>query len=164
MRLRDVHGRDRSLCVFYGLFGLAGTAVMGALAVAFVRENMDAGPYGVVRNFVHDALTNTASQFVYADLVLIWAALAIFMIAESRRLGIRHVWAYIVGAPALALCASFSVFMYVRQLKIAAAGDSPGGRRDIRNIREDSSFDGAMDRKGRRPDTVPLPRAGRRQA
>ncbi|MEV4921583.1 DUF2834 domain-containing protein [Streptomyces roseoverticillatus] len=157
MRLRDVHGRDRSLCVFYGLFGLAGTAVMGALAVAFVRENVDAGPYGVVRNFVHDALTNLASQFVYADLVLIWAALSAFMIVESRRLGIRYVWAYIAGAPALALCASFSVFMYVRQLKIAAAGAGPAGLGDV------APFGGATGRKGHQPDTV-RPRAGRRQA
>ncbi|MEV4503515.1 DUF2834 domain-containing protein [Streptomyces klenkii] len=158
MRLAAVRGRDRSLCLFYGLFGLAGTLVMGALAVAFVRENMDAGPYGVIRNFVHDALTNLASRFVYADLVLIWAALSAFMIVESRRLGIRHVWAYIVGAPALALCASFSVFMYVRQLKIAAARSDPAG------LRDDSLFDGPIGRKSHHPDGMPLPRAGRRRA
>ncbi|RKN77192.1 DUF2834 domain-containing protein [Streptomyces klenkii] len=160
MRLADVRGRDRSLCLFYGLFGLAGTLIMGALAVAFVRENLDAGPYGVIRNFIHDALTNLASQFIYADLVLIWAALSAFMIVESRRLGIRYVWAYIVGAPALALCASFSVFMYVRQLKIAAArtGTGPAG------LRDDSLFDGPIGRKGHHPDGMPVPRAGRRQA
>ncbi|MGW2602393.1 DUF2834 domain-containing protein [Streptomyces klenkii] len=160
MRLADVRGRDRSLCLFYGLSGLAGTLVMGALAAAFVRENLDAGPYGVIRNFIHDALTNPASQFIYADLVLIWAALSAFMIVESRRLGIRHVWAYIVGAPALALCASFSVFMYVRQLKIAAArtGTGPAG------LRDDSLFDGPISRKSHHPDGMPVPRAGRRQA
>ncbi|WP_079110192.1 DUF2834 domain-containing protein [Streptomyces roseifaciens] len=126
MRLGEVRGRDRTLCVFYALFALVGLVAMGALAVAFVRRTMDDGadgPAGVIRNFLHDALTNLASQFIYADLVLIWLGLAAFMIVESRRLGIRYVWAYIVGAPALALCVSFAVFMYVRQLKIAAAGE-----------------------------------------
>ncbi|QLE74784.1 DUF2834 domain-containing protein [Streptomyces rectiverticillatus] len=120
MRLGEVRGRDRALCVFYALFAFGGLVTMGALAVAFVRRNANAGPADVIRNFLHDATTNLASQFIYADLVLIWLGLAAFMIVESRRLGIRYVWAYIVGAPALALCASFAVFMYVRQLKIAA--------------------------------------------
>ncbi|MGK5729170.1 DUF2834 domain-containing protein [Streptomyces sp. URMC 124] len=122
MRLGDVRGRDRALCVFYALFALGGALAMGALAVAFVRQNADAGALGVIRNFLRDATTNLASRFIYADLVLIWLGLSAFMIVESRRLGIRHVWAYIVGAPALALCASFGVFMYVRQLKLATAG------------------------------------------
>ncbi|MEU1670803.1 DUF2834 domain-containing protein [Streptomyces roseifaciens] len=130
MRLGEVRGRDRALCVFYALFALVGLVAMGALAVAFVRRAIDDGAdgaVGVIRHFLHDALTNLASQFIYADLVLIWLGLAAFMIVESRRLGIRYVWAYIVGAPALALCVSFAVFMYVRQLKIAAAGEE--GRR-----------------------------------
>ncbi|MBT2447650.1 DUF2834 domain-containing protein [Streptomyces sp. ISL-43] len=118
-----MHGRDRALCLFYGLFSAAGSCVMGALAVDFVVDNIHDGPFGVIRNFLRDALTNPAARFVYADLFLIWAALAAFMVVEARRFGIRHVWAYIIGAPALALCASFTAFMYVRQLKIAAAGD-----------------------------------------
>lgn len=120
--LGEVHGRDRALCMFYGLFSAAGSCVMGVLAVDFVVDNIHDGPFGVIRNFMRDALTNPAAQFIYADLFLIWAALAGFMVVEARRHGIRHVWAYIIGAPALALCASFTAFMYVRQLKIAAAG------------------------------------------
>ncbi|MFD7406338.1 DUF2834 domain-containing protein [Streptomyces sp. NPDC059866] len=125
MRLGDVQGRDRALCTLYGLFAVGGCLVMGTLAIVFVVRNADAGPLGVIENFLRDATRNLASQFIYADLALIWAALAAFMIIEARRLGIRHVWAYIVGAPALALVVSFSVFMYVRQLKIAALNDAP---------------------------------------
>ncbi|MGW6708932.1 DUF2834 domain-containing protein [Streptomyces sp. NPDC054956] len=121
-KLAEVHGRDRALCLFYAGFSAAGSCVMGALAVDFVVDNIHDGPFGVIRTFMRDALTNPAAQFIYADLFLIWAALAAFMVVEARRFGIRHVWAYIIGAPALALCASFTAFMYVRQLKIAAAG------------------------------------------
>ncbi|MGW1071750.1 DUF2834 domain-containing protein [Streptomyces sp. NPDC002537] len=127
MRFADVRGRDRSLCVFYGLFTVAGFVVMGWMAVAYVLEPHDGGPVGVVRDFLHDATTNLASQFVYADLTLVWIALAGFMIAEARRLGIRYVWAYIIGAPVLALCVSFTLFMLVRQLKKTAA--APSGER-----------------------------------
>lgn len=121
LRLDEVHGRDRHLCIFYGLFAAGGAIVMGAMAVAVVIEHMGDGVVGVVWNFLRDALSNLASQFIYADLFLIWAALGVFTVAEAHRLGIRHAWAYIIGAPALALCVSFPLFMYVRQLKIAAA-------------------------------------------
>ncbi|MGK5638779.1 DUF2834 domain-containing protein [Streptomyces sp. URMC 126] len=124
MRLREVRGRDRALCVLYGTTALVGCCVMGAMAVAFVVGHADSGPTGVVTDFLRDATANLASRFVYADLVLTWAALGAYMIVEGRRFGIRHVWAYIVGAPLLALIASYGLFMLVRQLRIAAAGDA----------------------------------------
>ncbi|MFJ8431210.1 DUF2834 domain-containing protein [Kitasatospora sp. NPDC094019] len=120
-------GRDRALRLMYALCGGAGFLVMATMAVTFVVRNADAGPWGVMRTFLRDATGNLASDFVYADLALTWAALGAFMVVEARRWGIRHVWAYIVGAPALALVVSFSVFMYVRQSRIAAARvASPG--------------------------------------
>ncbi|MGK5627882.1 DUF2834 domain-containing protein [Streptomyces sp. URMC 123] len=136
--MRDVQGRDRSLCVLYGVSAVVGFCIMGTLAVVFVVQNAEAGPIGIVTNFLRDATTNLASQFIYADLVLTWAALGAYMIVEGRRFGIRHVWAYIVGAPVLALIASYGVFMIVRQLKIAAArreGDLAADERDGRDER-----------------------------
>ncbi|MFE4371738.1 DUF2834 domain-containing protein [Streptomyces sp. NPDC056835] len=126
MRFGDVRGQDRALCVFYGLFTLGGFAVMAGMAAGYVAGHLDGGPTGVVRDFLTEALGNLASRFIYADLTLIWLVLAGYMIVEARRHRIRHVWAYIVGAPALALCVSFPLFMLVRQLKIAA-GDGPPG-------------------------------------
>ncbi|MEV0187064.1 DUF2834 domain-containing protein [Kitasatospora purpeofusca] len=121
MRPPEPHERDRRLRLMYALCAAAGFLVMATMAVTFVVRNADAGPWGVVRNFLRDATGNLASDFVYADLALTWAALGAFMVVEARRWRIRHVWAYIVGAPALALVVSFSVFMYVRQSRIAAA-------------------------------------------
>ncbi|WP_234370938.1 DUF2834 domain-containing protein [Streptomyces sp. XY431] len=121
MRPPEPHQRDRRLRLMYALCGGAGFLVMATMAVTFVVRNADAGPWGVMRNFLRDATGNLASDFVYADLALTWAALGAFMVVEARRWRIRHVWAYIVGAPALALVVSFSVFMYVRQSRIAAA-------------------------------------------
>ncbi|MGI5347072.1 DUF2834 domain-containing protein [Streptomyces sp. CA-250714] len=126
MPFAEMRGRDRALCLFYGLFSVGGGLVMGSMAVAYVLDHAHSGAFGLVRDFLRDASVNLAARFVYADLVLVWAALAVFMVLEARRLGIRHVWAYIVGAPVLALCVSFPVFMFVRQLKIAAATESVG--------------------------------------
>lgn len=111
--------RDRALCVCYALFTAAGFVLMGWLAVAFVVAHRAGGITGVAGDFVREALSNPATVFVYTDLTLAWIALAVFMVVESRRLGMRHVWAYIVGAPLLALAVSFPAFMYVRQRRIA---------------------------------------------
>ncbi|WP_240926063.1 DUF2834 domain-containing protein [Streptomyces sp. JB150] len=134
----ELRGRDRSLCLFHALFALGGFLVMGAMAVTFVVRNADAGPLGLVGNFLDDSLDTLAGRFVYADLFLIWAGLGVWMVTESRRWGIRHVWAYIVGAPALALCVSFAVFMYVRQLHIVAAR---ARREDLQRTAPVPSFD-----------------------
>ncbi|MCP3753885.1 DUF2834 domain-containing protein [Streptomyces sp. TBY4] len=125
-RLSEVRGKDRALCFLYGASALIGLVVMGTMAVAFVVQNADAGAAGVVENFLRDSTTNLASQFVYMDLVLVWAAVGAYMIVEGRRYGIRHVWAYIVGAPAIALIVTYGLFMLVRQLKIAALRDADG--------------------------------------
>lgn len=118
--------RDRALCLCYGLFTVGGFLLMAWLAVDFVLSHGDGGLLGVVRDFVRDALATSAGVFIYVDLTLVWIALAVFMVAEGRRLGIRHVWAYIVLAPVLALCVSFPAFMFVRQRKI-------GTRREVRS-------------------------------
>ncbi|MCX5127845.1 DUF2834 domain-containing protein [Streptomyces sp. NBC_00193] len=127
-RLSEVRGRDRALCFLYGASALIGLIVMGWMAVAFVVQNADAGALGVVENFLRDSTTNLATRFVYMDLVLTWAAVGAYMIVESRRFGIRHVWAYIVGAPAIALIVTYGLFMLVRQLKIAALREAEGAQ------------------------------------
>ncbi|KRV48196.1 hypothetical protein AQ490_26185 [Wenjunlia vitaminophila] len=118
-----MRGNDRAMCVCYGLLAVAGFVFMSSLAIAYVLENSDRG-LGIVTGFVEEALSNLAGKFIYADLTLVWAMLAVFMVVEGRRLGIRHVWAYIVGAPLLALAVSFPLFMLVRQFKIAATATS----------------------------------------
>lgn len=138
MGLSEVRGRDRALCFLYGASALVGLGVMGTMAVAFVVQNADAGAAGVVENFLRDATTNLASQFVYMDLVLVWAAVGAYMIVEGRRYGIRHVWAYIVGAPAIALIVTYGLFMLVRQLKIAALREAEG-----RSVGSEEAADGS---------------------
>ncbi|MFD5146003.1 DUF2834 domain-containing protein [Streptomyces sp. NPDC058401] len=139
-RLSEVRGRDRALCFLYGASALIGLIVMGWMAVAFVVQNADAGALGVVENFLRDSTTNLATQFVYMDLVLTWAAVGAYMIVEGRRYGIRHVWAYIVGAPAIALIVTYGLFMLVRQLKIAALREAEGALAEGERSRSAEEF------------------------
>ena len=119
------------MCVFYAVFAAISAVIMVWLAVAFTVKHWEGDFFAPGRSFVDEALSNQAGQFIYADLVLVWAALSVYMVVEGRRVGIRHVWAYIVGAPALALTVSFPLFMLVRQLKIAdpSVGDERGSLR-----------------------------------
>lgn len=117
--LRQTSGTHRMLCVCYGLLTVAGFLVMAGMALAYVLKQGDANLFRVAGDFVGEALSNLAGGFIYADLTLVWIALSVFMVHEARRLDIRHVWAYIVAAPLLALAVSFPAFMFVRQLKIA---------------------------------------------
>jgi Terpene cyclase DEP1 len=124
--LRSTHGRDRVLCVCYGLGTAVGFLVMAGMALAYVLKQGDANLLRVAADFVREALSTLAGGFVYADLTLVWIVLAVFMVHEARRLGIRHVWAYIVAAPLLALAVSLPAFMLVRQLKIARKEGTDG--------------------------------------
>ncbi|HKS45781.1 MAG TPA: DUF2834 domain-containing protein [Amycolatopsis sp.] len=118
-RFRETQGRDRTLCLCYGLFAIGDLVIVCAIAIRYVVEHSSLGVLGVIGHFFRDALTNPAAWFVYTDLTLVWIVLAVYMIVEARRFGIRFVWLYVIAAPLSALSVSFPAFMFVRQLKIA---------------------------------------------
>lgn len=118
-RLRETRGRDRALCLCYGLFAIVDLVIVCAIAILYAVEHRALGVAGVIGHFFQDALANPAAWFVYTDLTLVWIALTVYMIIEARRFGIRFVWLYVVAAPLSALSVSFPAFMFVRQLKIA---------------------------------------------
>lgn len=52
---------------------------------------------------------------------VLWVALAaiIVMIVEARRLGMRHVWVYVIAVFAVALAFSFPLFLCMRERQLA---------------------------------------------
>jgi hypothetical protein len=125
-RLRDLPRRDRALCWCYALFTVLDLLAVSALALVYAARHRTEPPLALIGHFVRDALANPAAAFIYADVTLTWLALAVFMVVEARRLRIRWVWAYIAAAPLSALSASVPAFLFVRQLKIAAAAPPAG--------------------------------------
>ena len=53
-----------------------------------------------------------------ADIFLLGLAVAILMVIEARRVGVKFVWAYIIGAFAIAISAVFPLFLIARELRL----------------------------------------------
>ena len=45
-------------------------------------------------------------------------AVAILMVIEARRVGVKFVWAYIIGAFAIAISVAFPLFLIARELRL----------------------------------------------
>lgn len=56
-----------------------------------------------------------------ADLSVVAIAVVIFMVAESRRLGMKRVWLYILLSGFTAMAFTFPLFLAMRERKLADA-------------------------------------------
>ncbi len=50
-------------------------------------------------------------------------AAVVFMVLDARRLRIRYVWLYVVGAALIAISVTFPLYLIARERRLAAAGD-----------------------------------------
>ncbi len=72
-----------------------------------------------VSSFIEEAFVSDASGSLSAD-ILVAAMVGMFwMVAEARKLGMRHVWLYLVVASMVAFAAAFPLFLLVRELRLA---------------------------------------------
>jgi hypothetical protein len=106
---------DKALCAVYAVLGLA--ALVGT-QIALVRHmTQDEG------NSFADALSNTvvneASTFTVIDLLAVAFVGLVFMVVEGRRLGMRHLWVYVVLTFAVAISVALPVFLIARQIRLA---------------------------------------------
>jgi hypothetical protein len=87
------------------------------------------GPYiFFIRFLAHDAsvtgflaalFVNGAAGGLTVDLLTSSAVLWIFMLAEGRRLAIRHLWIYIVLNLAIGLSCALPLFLWTRETALA---------------------------------------------
>ena len=61
------------------------------------------------------------------DLALLILAAVVWMVLESRRVGVRFVWAYVVLAMLVAVSVTFPLFLIARELRLAALPPAAGG-------------------------------------
>jgi hypothetical protein len=108
-------GRDRLLCGVYGLIALGALLGTWSQNIRFLRQDDNGG----ITGFLQDCYANAASSSITNDIIFVAAAAIVFMVVESRRLGIRFVWAYAVGALLIAISVTFPLFLLARQLKLA---------------------------------------------
>jgi hypothetical protein len=110
--------RTRPLAVLYGLIALGALIATWTENIAFFGQDHDNGLW----DFVKGGYANHASSSLTNDLWFIGLAAIVFMVVESRRLGIKRVWIYIVLSFAIAVSFAFPLFLLARELKLSERG------------------------------------------
>ncbi|WP_199539111.1 DUF2834 domain-containing protein [Desertihabitans brevis] len=101
--------------------GLVGTWTFNVLSIAAGRD------------YLGDWLGSGPSvSSLVVDVVVVLLACWVLMLVEARRLGIRHVWVYLVLAPVVALAFALPLFLAVRERRLrelrVAPADLVSGR------------------------------------
>jgi hypothetical protein len=83
--------------------------------------------------FGNDLKVTPASRPIAVDLFMLGIPLAILMVAEARKHGVKFVWLYLIGSAVTAISVTFPLFLIARELRIAKtdatqlhAGDAIG--------------------------------------
>lgn len=105
----------------YGGLALAGLAGPWWFNASFVAGGGGAG------DFLGAVFANPASSSIGVDVLVACAAFLVWMTLEGRRLGMRHLWVYVVLTFAVAFAFSFPLFLFVREGRLDARARGPGG-------------------------------------
>lgn len=107
--------------VIYLLLAIVGLVMTWYYNLQFIQAS--GGSFDVAE-FVAAGANNPASQSLSWDLAIACMAGLIWIFFESRRLGLRFFWVYIILAFTIAYAFAFPLFLFVRQGKLEAAENS----------------------------------------
>jgi hypothetical protein len=113
--MADMAVRDRVLCWTYGVLAFAALIATWSQNIRFFTRAHNGGLWG----FIKDGYANPAASSFTNDILMIALVAAVFMVVESRRVGVRHVWAYILLMFVIAASVAFPLFLLARQRKLA---------------------------------------------
>lgn len=117
---KSMSTRDRVLCGTYGVIAIVALVATWYHNIAFFTAAKKPGAL----DFIRDAYANHAAGSLANDILMIAIAASIWMVVESRRLGIRYVWAYILGGALIAISVTFPLFLIGRQIRLSRITDS----------------------------------------
>jgi Terpene cyclase DEP1 len=100
------------LCVVYAAIALVALVATWSQNIAHLRSG------GSYIGFWEDTKVNPASRSITADLFLLFLAVAILMVIEARKHGVKYVWAYILGGYLIAISVTFPLFLLARELRL----------------------------------------------
>ena len=100
------------------LCGVYATISLVALVATWSQNIVHVRGGGSFLGFFEALKVNPSSRGITADIVLFGLAVAILMVTEARRVGVKFVWAYIIGAFAIAVSAVFPLFLIARELRL----------------------------------------------
>jgi hypothetical protein len=102
----------RILCVVYVAIALVALVATWSQNIIFFRDG------GSFWGFFEALKVNPASRSFTVDIALLLLAVAILMVIEARRLGVKFVWAYILGGFLIAISVTFPLFLLARELRL----------------------------------------------
>ena len=100
------------------LCGVYATISLVALVATWSQNIVHVRGGGSFLGFFEALKVNPSSRGITADIFLFGLAVAILMVTEARRVGVKFVWAYIIGAFAIAISAVFPLFLIARELRL----------------------------------------------
>lgn len=106
---------DRTLCVIYAAIAVTALVATWWHNVAFILS----GQGESLLDFLRAAYVNHAGASLTNDLLLLGAAVFVFMVVEARRLGISRIWLYFVISIGVAISVGLPLFLIVRQVALA---------------------------------------------
>lgn len=103
--------------VLYLVLAVAGLIIPWYYNLQFMQQS--GGAFDIVE-FMAAAATTPAAQSLSWDLAIACIAGLVWIVFESKRLGLRFFWLYIVLAFTVAYAFAFPLFLFVRQGKLEA--------------------------------------------
>ena len=110
---------EKTLCIVYAVIAVVALVVTQANNIAFFLQPQNGGMNGGIVGYVSALYANPAVASFTNDLILYVVAGYIFMVVEARRLGIRHVWVYLLLSSFLAVSVMFPLFLIARQITMS---------------------------------------------
>jgi uncharacterized protein DUF2834 len=105
---------SKVLCTVYSVIAIVALIATWSQNIAY----LDRGA-AFVYAFFEATKINPASRSITVDIALFLLAAAILMVLEARRLGVRFVWAYIIGGFLIAISVTFPLFLIARELRLS---------------------------------------------
>ena len=117
------------LCAVYAAIALVALVATWSQNILHVRNG------GSSLGFFETLKDNPSSRGITADIFLLGLSVTILMVIEARRVGVKFVWAYIIGAFVIAISVAFPLFPHrsrtatgeVRRDTAAAGRHDPAG-------------------------------------
>jgi hypothetical protein len=100
----------------YLTLAIAGGVLPWMANLAFMREY---GPSFDLSVFVSLANANAAAQSLSRDLLVGASAVTIWMVVESRRLRMRHLWLVLLSSVTIAFAFAAPLFLCLRERRLA---------------------------------------------
>jgi hypothetical protein len=125
IRRSNVTITRKTLCFVYGVIGLL--ALVGTWGNNLQYFRMGLGYIGFTVHYWEDTLVNSASRSVTADLLFFSLAATVWLLLESRRLGMRLPWLYVVLSLLIAASVMYPLFLINRERALSKLEAPPAG-------------------------------------